>query len=203
MGNKAKWRSFSKEEIEQIVKNSRSNREVAAALGYSKEGGGTMQSLHKMYQELNLDTSHFLGQGWNKNNFDYSSFSNGTRKAKGAPTIKALSYLREQKCENCGITEWLGQPINLQVHHINGDHLDNSLENLQLLCPNCHSYTNNWRKKIVKKEVSEEDFVNALKTNSNIRQALLSLGLTGCGGNYTRARELIEKYNIQHLQKST
>lgn len=47
MSNKAKWRNFSKEEIEEIVKNSYSNREVARKLGYQQDGGGTMASLKK------------------------------------------------------------------------------------------------------------------------------------------------------------
>lgn len=204
MSNKAKWRNFSKQQIERIVKESKSNRDVARALGYSANGGGTMQSLNRMYKELNLDTSHFLGQGWNKNNFAYETFSNGTYKKKGKTTLIPLIHLRGRKCENCGLTEWLGKEITLEIHHIDGDHLNNSLENLQLLCPNCHSYTENWRKKIIKKDIPEKDFVNALKNNKNIRQALLSLGLSSCGGNYDRARGLIEKYNITHLQnKST
>jgi HNH endonuclease len=49
--------------------------------------------------------------------------------------------LKEERCENCGITEWLGRPLSMQVHHKNGDGNDNRLENLELLCANCHSQT--------------------------------------------------------------
>lgn len=52
--------------------------------------------------------------------------------------------LKEYKCECCGITEWNNKPIALQLHHINGIHNDNRLSNLQLLCPNCHSQTDNF-----------------------------------------------------------
>ena len=75
MGNIAKWRNFSKEQIEQKVLNSKSFRELARKLGYAKDGGGTITSLHKMCEELNLDTSHFLGQAWNKLFFIYYGFS--------------------------------------------------------------------------------------------------------------------------------
>lgn len=52
--------------------------------------------------------------------------------------------LKEHKCEICGnIGEWQGKPLTLQVHHINGNHRDNRIENLQILCPNCHSQTDN------------------------------------------------------------
>lgn len=102
--------------------------------------------------------------------------------------------IRGHKCENCGLTEWLGQPINLEIHHINGDRTDNTFENLQLLCPNCHSYTETFCYKSKNQIITEEDYVEALKSSKNISQALKLLGLTPAGGNYSRARELIEKY---------
>ncbi|MFL5894536.1 MAG: HNH endonuclease signature motif containing protein, partial [Thermoleophilaceae bacterium] len=52
--------------------------------------------------------------------------------------------LKENRCEVCGISDWLGKPLSLELHHVNGDGLDNRLENLQLLCGNCHSQTGNW-----------------------------------------------------------
>ena len=81
-------------------------------------------------KERKLDTSHFLGQGWNKDNYNYSLFEKNSIKKNGKTTAKPLIALRGNKCENCGLTEWLGQPIKLEVHHKNGDRSDNSLENL-------------------------------------------------------------------------
>jgi 5-methylcytosine-specific restriction endonuclease McrA len=49
-----------------------------------------------------------------------------------------------QQCDTCGLSDWLGAPISLELHHINGDGFDNRLQNLQLLCPNCHSQTDTW-----------------------------------------------------------
>jgi 5-methylcytosine-specific restriction endonuclease McrA len=56
--------------------------------------------------------------------------------------IKA-GLLRE-RCQSCGIAEWRGKRLALELHHINGDGHDNRLENLSLLCPNCHSQTDSW-----------------------------------------------------------
>jgi hypothetical protein len=52
--------------------------------------------------------------------------------------------LKPQRCERCGLSRWRGVQIALQLHHINGDGNDNRIENLELLCPNCHSQTDNW-----------------------------------------------------------
>jgi hypothetical protein len=52
--------------------------------------------------------------------------------------------LKRNACETCGIDRWRGKPLAMALHHVNGDGLDNRLENLQLLCPNCHSQTANF-----------------------------------------------------------
>lgn len=109
--------------------------------------------------------------------------------------------IKEAKCECCLNTMWNEMPIVLEVHHKDGNRKHNELDNLQLLCPNCHAMTDNWRgrgKKLVKDPVivSDEDLIDALQESKNIRQALLSVGLSAKGRNYDRARELCEKYNI-------
>lgn len=70
-----------------------------------------------------------------------------------------------------------------------------------LLCPNCHSYTPNFARKGDKREKTDDEFVNALLGSKSIHAALKQLGLCTSGGNYERARKLIDKYNIDHLKK--
>jgi hypothetical protein len=53
---------------------------------------------------------------------------------------------KENNCEKCGINEWMGQKITLELHHIDGNRINNRLENLVILCPNCHSLTPNHSK---------------------------------------------------------
>lgn len=158
-----------------------------------------MGTLKKMYEKLELDTSHFKGHGWNAGNYDYSLFTKGENKKGGKTLAAPLIALRGQKCECCGTTEWLGNPIKLEVHHLDGDRLNNELENLKLLCPNCHAYTETYCRKTATVVVEDEVLAQALKDSPNIRQALIKVGMTPKGGNYTRARELIEKYKIEHL----
>jgi hypothetical protein len=52
--------------------------------------------------------------------------------------------LKENRCESCGLTEWRGKPLKMQLHHNNGRGKDNRLENISFLCPNCHAQTETW-----------------------------------------------------------
>lgn len=72
-------------------------------------------------------------------------FARGTRRNRGHLKRRLLSAgLREARCELCGLDEWRGAALSVALHHLNGDRLDNRIENLQLLCPNCHSQTENF-----------------------------------------------------------
>ncbi len=68
-------------------------------------------------------------------------------KRRGRYNIKLrliAAGLKDGRCEHCGISSWRGKSLSLSLHHRNGDGLDNRLENLELLCPNCHSQTPNF-----------------------------------------------------------
>ena len=65
--------------------------------------------------------------------------SNGEIKSSKLKDKLIRDGLKENKCECCGINSWLGVNLVLELHHKNGNHYDNSLENLMILCPNCHS----------------------------------------------------------------
>jgi hypothetical protein len=71
--------------------------------------------------------------------------ANGRRRSRHHVKSRLLSAgLKRERCETCGLTDWRGAPIAFELHHVNGDGLDNRLENLVLLCPNCHSQTDTW-----------------------------------------------------------
>lgn len=112
-----------------------------------------------------------------------------------------LAYqLKEYKCEICELSNWNNQPIMLECHHVDGNRFNNELSNLQFLCSNCHAQTENFRGKNIngKREdyIDNETFINALKNNTSIRRTLIYLGLAPKGGNYDRAKKLIEENNI-------
>ena len=115
---------------------------------------------------------------------------------------KELLIKRGCVCECCGAKEWLNKPINLELHHKDGDRSNCEEDNLELLCPNCHSYTDNYGSKNKKHiDVSDEEFIEALKQSSSIRQALFAVGLSDAGANYNRARTLINQHKISLASK--
>jgi hypothetical protein len=70
----------------------------------------------------------------------------------GLPIVRShvrryLILTRGYKCESCGLTEWKGTPIPLESHHKDGNYRNNEENNLELLCPNCHSITDTYRGK--------------------------------------------------------
>jgi hypothetical protein len=72
------------------------------------------------------------------------------KRKRGRENIKLrliAAGIKERRCERCGIADWRGSVLSLCLHHVNGDRHDNRLENLQLLCPNCHSQTPNFGSK--------------------------------------------------------
>lgn len=150
---------YTLEQLKDAVEHSRSVREVLKKLGVSP-CGGNYSTFHKAVKYYQISTEHFHGQGWNKE--DYSELLDNARKVREIPLedilkpdtfykssglrIKLINQgFKEHKCEMCGLTEWVGKPISLELDHINGIKTDNRLENLRILCPNCHSQTDTYR----------------------------------------------------------
>jgi len=123
-------------------------------------------------------------------------FTKNNYHISGGRLLKELLKIRPQECECCHFTQWLNQPIKLQVHHIDGDNTNNLVENLQLLCPNCHSYTDSWCKNKNKKIVTDAELIQALSISKTIHQALILVGLNTSGTHYNRAKRLILENKI-------
>lgn len=131
------------------VKESFSIRQTLQRLGRSATGDA-YRVFHRRVKKLNLDTSHFTGQLWSKGKtlpskreLDFYLVID-CETSISTHTLK-LRLLREKvfknECSCCGITTWQGKPAPIQLDHINGKNTDNRLENLRLLCANCHAQT--------------------------------------------------------------
>ncbi len=123
----------------------------------------------------------------------------GVYRAKDSRRL-ALIEIRGNKCEDCGLSDWRNKPIALEVHHLNGDSFDNKPENLKLLCPNCHSQTDNFRFKGRKKKTVEDSaLLIAIQNekNTSIRAVLRACGLSDSGNNFQRVYSLCASHRIE------
>ncbi len=148
--------TYSEQEFREAIKTSTSISQVLKKLNILP-AGGNYQTTHKRIKKLNIDTSHFTGQLWhkgkvigpNRNIQDYLSNEFPIRSYRLKRRLLAEGF-KEHKCELCGITEWNGRPAPIELDHINGNREDNHLENLRILCPNCHAQTDTYRGKNIK-----------------------------------------------------
>ena len=99
---------------------------------------------------------------------------------------------QENKCNHCGISEWNGDPIVLELEHKDGNNKNNDRSNLECICPNCHSQTKTWRGRNNKRRiVPDEVLLEAVKNHATISQALRSVGLPDKGASHARAKRLL------------
>jgi len=101
-------------------------------------------------------------------------------------------------CANCSISEWQGHTISLELEHKDGNRQNNKRDNLEGLCPNCHSITETWRgrnkpSKNGVNTISDKYLLKCLNESKNIRQGLLKAGIAAKGANYERAKKLLKK----------
>jgi 5-methylcytosine-specific restriction endonuclease McrA len=148
-----KHKNYSDLDLCAAVKSSVTFAQVLRKLNL-KLAGGNYITVKQKIKKLNLDISHFTGQGHSKGRElgpkvplqDY--LSNKRRINSHALRLKLLKHnVFMHKCYGCHLTTWLDKPIPLELEHINGNNQDNSLNNLTLLCPNCHALTSTYRGK--------------------------------------------------------
>lgn len=156
-----KLHKYTLQELINAIENSKSIRECLSKLNV-KPMGGNYDVFRKAVNHFKLDTSHFTG----------SSGSGATQKGKYRPKIPLSEILVEHsfytsnnlrlrlirecifnhECSSCNLTMWKNLPIPLELDHVNGISTDNRLENLRLLCPNCHALTPTYRGKNKKRD---------------------------------------------------
>ena len=198
-----------KEEFEKNVKDAISYNQLVKKLYNRSVNHRTVKN---RIEEEKIDTTHF------KNECDStsisleeiliknSSFNNGQRIKK--KLIK--SNILEDKCSECGLGNiWNNKSIALQLDHINGDHTDNRIENLRILCPNCHSQTStfckNKKRNVLVKEDNEDkkiiEPINQIKIcpDCNGKKTARAIRCKNC--RYVKSRKVKDRPSIETLQK--
>lgn len=140
-----------KEQILQWVAENRSKAYMARELECNPK------TINPLLERLGIQYSgNQSGKGMPKTRDDYMPLIEYLNQSVDIQSNKVRIKLlkegyKENQCENCGLTHWLEQPIPLELHHRDGNRHNNTLENFQLLCPNCHAQTESYRGKNVAK----------------------------------------------------
>ncbi len=156
------YSDYTEKDFVEAVKHSSSIREVIRKLGLIP-AGGNYNTFHRLVLLYKVDTSHFLGQAHNRGKGIY----NGYKGFRGTPPVTTKDYLSnirfiqsdtlkkrlikekyfEHKCYKCDRKTWNKSPIPIELEHIDGNNRNNSLDNLTILCPNCHAQTDTYKSK--------------------------------------------------------
>lgn len=140
-------RSYSQKEFMKAWSESFTLSEVLTKLSLNKSGGST-QIIKNTALELQLDSSHFYHK--RKPAIRYSLeeiLIQGSPYLGGNVSLRKRliqAGMKSEQCEKCELSEWMGEPIPLCLDHVNGDNKDFRIENLNVLCQNCHALTSTW-----------------------------------------------------------
>lgn len=216
---------LSKSEFESLIKSCHNIKEVLFKLNLSAVGNSWAYSLvKKRMSELGLSGEDFIGKSImisaikqnkkdNKEVFiEHSSTSRNVARRK-----IIADNLIEYKCSCCGISEWNGKPLSLELDHINGINDDHRLNNLRFLCPNCHSQTEtygsrNFDSTLKSKKISEisdeiraqiiESYqqlgsIKAVKEQLKVKTSIIALVIKDAGLNKDSNQKGVVRYDLE------
>lgn len=131
--------NYSKEELEQIVQQSFSMKEVIDKLGYSTHSGSNNNTVKDRIEKYQIDISHFNYQTPQERNEDNIFIEDSTASQATLRRWYIKGNYSSYECSICGQEPvWQGKPLTLILDHINGENHDDRLENLRWVCPNCN-----------------------------------------------------------------
>lgn len=207
----------SDEQFVSLIKNSTNISEVLFKFGYSVKGNSWgFSQVRRRMDDLGLDMSLFKGKSAisklnkihslsEKDLFKENCKHNRNNLRRYIIKNNTIPY----KCAICGITEWNGKTLSLELDHINGINNDNRLENLRFLCPNCHSQTTTYGsrnqllnesryeisedlRKLVEETYNKEKSVNRVSAVLGIRRKVVTQIVNESGQKHSNQRYVIQ-----------
>lgn len=204
MKSRRKWTD---DDFLRLVKISYSWRELAIKLGLCGNGNGCYNTMHRVADRLNVDTSHFIRKRFGSGMTSYLELNpENLLKVLGCVSNpyrkkKLLEWgLLKNICNECGISnEWNGKPLTLQLDHIDGNNQNNELKNLRMLCPNCHTQTETYGSKYVKEKRQN---IRPRKVERPSKEELISLikskPMTAIGVQYGVSDNAVRKWAMSY-----
>lgn len=162
---------YTRELLGPIAERAVSLGQVLAGLNLRRTGGNYRMIAGRL-RALEISTAHFAGQGWARGETRHShpavaraSRSNARPDelvfVENSPEFRGQALARRllqrgwlYRCAECGADEWRGKRLSLHLDHVNGISNDNRLENLRFLCPNCHSQTATYCRRMAERAVA-------------------------------------------------
>lgn len=204
-----KVKEIGKEQLKNAVVSSVSLREVLLKLKIIP-AGGNYSTLKKKLKEFNVDISHFDGHAWNRNKIfghkkSIQTYLNNEIKITSDALKKRLieEQYFEHKCYKCERKEWEGHPIPIELHHKDGNNENNNLNNLIILCSNCHSLIEKNSTKRTKNRLDKDLAIKAIKESYNVREVLSKCGLSTKSNNHGAIYKLMAENGLNFKIKNS
>jgi hypothetical protein len=154
-----------KEILQEMVRKSKSRRECLENLGLHPTSSTSYKTLNYYISIYDIDISHYKGYGENiiiagtKGKILLEEILEGKHPLYNRGRLKDRLInegILERKCNNCKNHLWCSLPIPLELEHKDGNPINNKLDNLELLCPNCHAQTSTYCGKNAKRSLAKK-----------------------------------------------
>lgn len=202
--------SVTKEEFQNLLDNSISILQIIKYFNLSCKGTGSYRAIYKRIKNDNINMEKFnvnkklhrkniIKNLKDKNKIPTEEILNGNIPYNNSHSLKQRlikENLLKNECYICGNNGiWLGKPISLDIDHINGNHTDNHLENLRILCPNCHRQTKNFgnKNRIKKEKVKKERKKKFTITKEELEKLIKTIPMTKIGKMFNVTDNTIRK----------
>lgn len=188
-------RKYSKEQFLEVVKQYPSMRQAASALDISFNTFKRYATKFGIYVPNQGGAGTTKPKDEGKDRFFLADILAGKHPDYSSNRLKRRLIregIKAAKCEKCGVEEWCGEPAPLELHHIDGCHTNHFIDNLQIVCCNCHGIIHAVAIRHRRPPATDEEIRKVLQEmGGNLRQTVLTLGYPETGSSYDRVRRVL------------